>query len=36
MVFKNNDVDYIVRFNPLALKVMQGNKKLVEQSGKWE
>ncbi len=36
MIFKNNGVDYIVRFNPLALKVVQGKKTLVEQSGKWE
>lgn len=36
MIFNNSGVDYIVSFNPLALKVTQGNKTLVEQSGKWE
>lgn len=36
MVFSNGDVDYIVIFNPLELKVMQGNKMLIEQSGKWD
>ncbi|WP_313698891.1 hypothetical protein [Pantoea sp.] len=36
MIFNNNGVGYIVRFNPLELKVIQGNKILVEQSGKWE
>jgi len=36
MTFNNRSVDYIVRFDPLTLKVIQGNKTLVEQSGKWE
>lgn len=36
MIFNNSGVDYIVSFNPLVLKVIQGNKPLVEQSGKWE
>jgi len=36
MIFNNSGVDYIVSFDPLVLKVMQGNKTLVEQSGKWE
>ncbi|WP_434744949.1 hypothetical protein [Candidatus Pantoea rara] len=36
MTFNNSDVDYIVRFNPLELNVIQGNKTLVKQDGKWE
>lgn len=36
MIFNNSGVDYIVSFNPLVLKVIQGNKTLAEQSGKWE
>ncbi|MEB6222028.1 hypothetical protein [Pantoea anthophila] len=36
MIFSNGSVDYVVRFNPLALKVTQGDKILVEQRGKWE
>ncbi|WP_337009210.1 hypothetical protein [Pantoea sp. AS142] len=36
MIFNNSGVDYIVSFNPLVLKVIQGNKSLVEQSVKWE
>ncbi|SFN43345.1 hypothetical protein SAMN05428971_1414 [Candidatus Pantoea varia] len=36
MSFTNGSVDYIVRFNPLVLRVIQGNKTLVEESGKWE
>ena len=36
MTFNNSGVDYIVRFHPLELKVIQGNKTLVKQGGKWE
>ncbi|MCD2356103.1 hypothetical protein LQK91_06645 [Pantoea sp. MHSD4] len=36
MIFTNGTVDYIVSFNPLVLKVMQGNKTLAQQDGKWE
>ncbi|MGK3115384.1 hypothetical protein [Candidatus Pantoea formicae] len=36
MAFENGDVNYIVTFDPLKLKVMQGNKVLLEQSGEWE
>jgi hypothetical protein len=36
MIFNNIGVDYIVRFNPLVLKVTKGNKTLVKQDGKWE
>jgi len=36
MLFNNSGVDYVVSFNPLELKVVQGNKTLVKQGGKWE
>ncbi|WP_245393339.1 hypothetical protein [Pantoea agglomerans] len=36
MLFNNSGVDYVVSFNPLELKVVQGNKTLVKQDGKWE
>ncbi|ORM77298.1 hypothetical protein HA42_17945 [Pantoea deleyi] len=36
MIFNNSGVDYIVSFNPLMLKVVQGEKTLVAQAGKWE
>jgi hypothetical protein len=36
MLFNNSGVDYVVSFNPLELKVEQGNKTLVKQGGRWE
>lgn len=36
MIFRNGNVDYLINFEPLKLKVSQGNKVLVEQDGRWE
>ncbi|MDF7659601.1 hypothetical protein PUG81_11515 [Erwiniaceae bacterium L1_54_6] len=36
MLFKNGNIEYLIDFEPLKLKVLQGTKILVEQDGRWE
>ncbi|WP_416412173.1 hypothetical protein [Pantoea sp. App145] len=36
MLFKNGNIEYLIDFEPLKLKVSQGAKVLVEQDGHWE
>jgi hypothetical protein len=36
MIFKNGNIEYLINFEPLKLKVSQGTKVLVEQDGRWE
>ncbi|MEG3128747.1 hypothetical protein SC171_13545 [Pantoea cypripedii] len=36
MIFQNGNIEYLIDFEPLKLKVSQGTKVLVEQDGHWE
>ncbi len=36
MIFTNADVQYLINFNPLTLKVIKAGKVLVAQKGKWQ
>ncbi|MBP2198261.1 hypothetical protein [Pantoea cypripedii] len=36
MIFQNGNIEYLIDFDPLKLKVSQGDKVLVEQDGHWE